>query len=471
MHAQELFSRGISTSCFGAGADYDEYLLEAMANLGGGNFHFLETAQAIPLVFEREFDEIISMVLKDVKITLTLPEAVSAHVAGNWYAKREGNSLVITLGSLATEQEQSVYLTLDNLVSSNGNMIEIPVAVTGVDRDQNPQEVRAMISFSSLPEAEEAAQPQDAGLMERFAVVDLAYKTSQALKLERDGERDAGVRFLRQSLTSHRGNISDDTFSKYETMSNKMYLGLDKAERKRRHYEQYTSQRGWQSIRDYPLHFVNGALMAEIDGLSVLVHSSGGDSFGRVAEWFFLDDVYKLPQSHNELSLDELAKSMGVQIDLVMGMDILKDLYVRIDPYRMLISFSRKPLPSSGWRVDLDKLGNDWACSLNLAGVEQRMRLMTAAGLSFVPENLTTGLKPEGHQQVQWLNFPAFETRVFQLEVTFGEKRLPVMCGILPGEVRKALDLGASEGILGGTFFEGPPSTLAFPDRKWIIYI
>jgi len=47
IHAQEVFTRGISTSCFGVGRDYDEHLLEAMSNLGGGSFHFLETLQAI----------------------------------------------------------------------------------------------------------------------------------------------------------------------------------------------------------------------------------------------------------------------------------------------------------------------------------------------------------------------------------------------------------------------------------------
>ena len=42
-HASELFRRGVTTSCFGVGLGYNEHLLEAMANSGGGNFHFLET--------------------------------------------------------------------------------------------------------------------------------------------------------------------------------------------------------------------------------------------------------------------------------------------------------------------------------------------------------------------------------------------------------------------------------------------
>ena len=57
MHAAELNRRGISTSTFGVGLGYDEHLLEAMANSGGGNFHFLEALAGIPHVFEKEFED------------------------------------------------------------------------------------------------------------------------------------------------------------------------------------------------------------------------------------------------------------------------------------------------------------------------------------------------------------------------------------------------------------------------------
>ena len=46
-HAAELRRRGVSTSTFGVGADFDERLLQAMADAGGGHFYFVESAAHI----------------------------------------------------------------------------------------------------------------------------------------------------------------------------------------------------------------------------------------------------------------------------------------------------------------------------------------------------------------------------------------------------------------------------------------
>ena len=46
-HAAELRRRGVATSTFGVGHDFDEALLEAMATAGGGNFYYIEDARQI----------------------------------------------------------------------------------------------------------------------------------------------------------------------------------------------------------------------------------------------------------------------------------------------------------------------------------------------------------------------------------------------------------------------------------------
>src|SRR4051794_28150880 len=43
-HATELRRRGVTTTAFGVGADFDEQLLRGMAEAGGGNFYFIERA-------------------------------------------------------------------------------------------------------------------------------------------------------------------------------------------------------------------------------------------------------------------------------------------------------------------------------------------------------------------------------------------------------------------------------------------
>ena len=47
-HAAELRARGVSATTFGIGADFDEVLLQSLADAGGGHFYFIADAAADP---------------------------------------------------------------------------------------------------------------------------------------------------------------------------------------------------------------------------------------------------------------------------------------------------------------------------------------------------------------------------------------------------------------------------------------
>ena len=47
-HASELRARGVSTSTFGVGNDFNEELLQGMAQAGGGHFYDIATAGRDP---------------------------------------------------------------------------------------------------------------------------------------------------------------------------------------------------------------------------------------------------------------------------------------------------------------------------------------------------------------------------------------------------------------------------------------
>lgn len=48
-HVRRLAQRGVSTTTMGVGNDYDEKLLEAMANSGDGNYYYIESPQQLSL--------------------------------------------------------------------------------------------------------------------------------------------------------------------------------------------------------------------------------------------------------------------------------------------------------------------------------------------------------------------------------------------------------------------------------------
>ena len=65
-HAAELRARGVSTTTFGVGDDFDEVLLQSMADAGGGHFYFIATAAAIRDHITSEVGETLEVVARDV---------------------------------------------------------------------------------------------------------------------------------------------------------------------------------------------------------------------------------------------------------------------------------------------------------------------------------------------------------------------------------------------------------------------
>ncbi len=111
-HATELRARGIATTTFGVGADFDEVLLQRMASAGGGNFYYIETPQQIPDLVTSEVGEVLDVVARDATLAVTAPgvvvEPLSTHPL-----YRTGDATLIRLGELVSEQELDVVLKLN----------------------------------------------------------------------------------------------------------------------------------------------------------------------------------------------------------------------------------------------------------------------------------------------------------------------------------------------------------------------
>ena len=65
-----LAMRGVSTSAMGVGQDFNEDLLEAVANSGDGNYHFIESPNQLPAIFEAELRGLLATFGKRVSLGL-----------------------------------------------------------------------------------------------------------------------------------------------------------------------------------------------------------------------------------------------------------------------------------------------------------------------------------------------------------------------------------------------------------------
>ena len=112
LHASQLLNKGIATSTFGVGLDFNEHLLEHMANQGGGRFYFIADPTSIPSIFVQEFRELAAVTAQAVEVTLQIPTQVDAKVLGSWRSEQNGQSLRLWLGDIPSGQTREVYVRL-----------------------------------------------------------------------------------------------------------------------------------------------------------------------------------------------------------------------------------------------------------------------------------------------------------------------------------------------------------------------
>ena len=75
-HARELKARGVSTTTFGVGNDFDEKLLGDLADAGGGHFYYIADAPQIRDAITSEVGETLETVARDVTLDITARDDV-----------------------------------------------------------------------------------------------------------------------------------------------------------------------------------------------------------------------------------------------------------------------------------------------------------------------------------------------------------------------------------------------------------
>jgi len=111
-HAGELRARGVSTTTFGVGADFDEALLQAMADAGGGHFYFVRDAASIRDHITSEVGETLEVVAPAGRLEVVAPESVEVEAISPHATQRRGVRASIALGDLVSDQVVDVVLRL-----------------------------------------------------------------------------------------------------------------------------------------------------------------------------------------------------------------------------------------------------------------------------------------------------------------------------------------------------------------------
>ncbi|HSP78732.1 MAG TPA: VWA domain-containing protein, partial [Myxococcaceae bacterium] len=110
--ARTYRAEGMAVSGLGVGEDFNEGLMQGLAEQGGGFYGYIQDSERLAEVLGRELEQAAGTVARGVALRLELPEGVTGAEVLGVRAEREGRTLKVPLYDLAGGQEARVVVKL-----------------------------------------------------------------------------------------------------------------------------------------------------------------------------------------------------------------------------------------------------------------------------------------------------------------------------------------------------------------------
>jgi Ca-activated chloride channel family protein len=232
VHTRELARRGITTTTFGVGVDYNESLMEAMANAGSGNYYFIETPEQSRDLFREELDGLREVTARAVEIILKLPAGFKPAVLGTWPVEHKARQLKIALGDMIAGLERHVFVRLEAQPASKSDHPRITAIARGRGVDTSLLEDAAEMGFTAVDGTELSSAHPNQDLLRGFAMIYLADIAREAIVLQDRNELKKSEALLREALDKYRGLLEKRDIERYEHMLEELKYGMSMANRK-----------------------------------------------------------------------------------------------------------------------------------------------------------------------------------------------------------------------------------------------
>lgn len=207
-HAAELGKRGVLTSTFGVGSDFDEVLLQKMADAGGGHSYYVQKALQIPDFLASELGETLEVVARGASLRLSLPQDVTAEPLNPYAFERSGDTVAIDLGNLVSGQELSLVLEFRFPAGLSGSRLSVGFGLAG--REGALDFPPATLDWTFADHAANDRQMRDRAVDAAVAEIFAGRAREKALEQNRRGNYDAARLTLNQTAARIRTYAGND---------------------------------------------------------------------------------------------------------------------------------------------------------------------------------------------------------------------------------------------------------------------
>ena len=194
---------GVGTSTIGFGHSFDEDLLGAMADAGGGNYHYAETPDAAPGIFSAELDGLTSVVAQNVSVEIRPRDGVRMLRVLNEFPSVAvpGGVQVELPDAYGGERRRVVFeLHVPHLAQHGPVAIaDLVLRYVTVGEEIAAHEVAIPVVANAVSAAEAAAVAPDHEVRDEVLVLKAARARDEAIRLADAGEYGSAQLLLREA--------------------------------------------------------------------------------------------------------------------------------------------------------------------------------------------------------------------------------------------------------------------------------
>jgi hypothetical protein len=203
-------------------------------------------------------------------------------------------------------------------------------------------------------------------------------------------------------------------------------------------------------MNKFLIKLIDGHVIININNLNYIVDTGSPLSFGRGTSIIINEKTFPINSiGLGGLTADSISKLSQIEVDGLIGMDIIKNFDVRFNQNEII--FSNTPIVYTDTAIKfpiIDTCMEVPIIMLNINNENRRIFFDTGAKLSYLSEDLLIGT-PIDEMEDFHPSIGTFKTNIYQIDVIINNKIQKFIFGLLPSSIQILLEMGQTKGVIG----------------------
>jgi len=216
--ASQARAKGIAVSTIGLGNDYDENLMQALAESGGGKYYYIEHPNQIAEIYKEELNILFTMVNRNTKLVFNHGEGVKDVEVYGYRSKTGRNRTDIYMNDFHAGEERTVLLKVTFSKGNEGSLNFGSLSLAYDDIAKGGQYRKDFsLKISRTDDEEKVKRNADKKASAEAELITADNEHEKVIKLYEKGnvkEAQKRLKVLKQNLTASNKSYQSPSISK-----------------------------------------------------------------------------------------------------------------------------------------------------------------------------------------------------------------------------------------------------------------